>query len=719
MKKNIKHQAKLFAEEVPVPYCTAGSVVIANHYSLISAGTETSAVRGNKKDMVVKALTDPEIRKSLKDMIFQDGIIKTIDRVHFEMTKWTRLGYSGAGMAIEVGADIEKIQIGDYVAYAGEGHAEYIRAMKNLCVKIPEGVSLNEAAFVALGSIAIQGLRQTEIQVGDVVAVIGLGLVGQLACQMLQVAGARILAIDKLQTRINLATSLGAEQGFLADDQIAKDLLRYTGGIGVDRVLICASTTSNVVIEQAIQISRDRGRIVLLGFVGLDIPQEQFYQKELELRISRSYGPGRYDPLYEEQGIDYPIGYVRWTEKRNMQEFLRLLKEKKITIHPLISHEFPLKKVEDAYNMLIKKPNECLAVLLRYNETPKAVNRNVVIRPIQPRIKNNNGPPNIAVIGCGAFARQFHLPNLKASSELNFYSLISATGQNAKEMALRYGASNCATDWREIIEDKNVDAVMVFTRDKSHAAIATEALQAGKHVFCEKPLAITYQECKQISEALQKKDGPFCMVGFNRRFAPFMTEVKNTLNSCKGKYIIYYRVNAGPLPKDHWVYDSAHGAGRIIGEACHFIDLFYYLLNVEPVRVFAEAIGERTSLNTLENISAIFYFSDGSIANLIYTAVGTTSYPKERMEIFADGNVIVLDDYKSLTIRGEKHIHCKNKKINKGHTLEFNHFKKAILGKVVPEVSHVDGIRTTLCCLKIFESIKTGKPVCIDINEVL
>ncbi|MBI1923525.1 bi-domain-containing oxidoreductase [Candidatus Poribacteria bacterium] len=718
MQKNIRRRANLTTEEVPVPRCGRGNVLIANRYSLISAGTETAAVRRNKKDMVVKAMTNPELRQSVKDMLLKEGIKKTADRVQFEMTKWTPLGYSGAGVAIEVGQEVEGIQEGNLVAYGGEGHAEFIRVAKNLCVGIPGEVSAKEAAFVALGSIAMQAVRQAEVQVGDVAAVLGLGLVGQLVSQMLQVSGARVLASDVIPQRIELATSLGAEHGFPSGELLPEDLLRYTGGIGVDRVVICASTASNVVIEQAMQMSRDRGRIVVVGAVGMDVPRDPFYHKELELRISRSYGPGRYDPMYEEHGVDYPIGYVRWTEKRNMGEFLRLLQAKKVNVIPLISHEFALDEVERAYEVLMTQPGSCLAILLRYDETPPPLQRKVVITQYAIRNTQYTSRPNIAVIGCGAFARQFHLPYVKASRDLNLRALVTSSGQNAKEMGGRYGAEYCATDYQEVLNDEGVDAVMVLTRDNSHAGITLEALKAGKHVFCEKPLATTYEACGQIANAL-RGGSPLCMVGFNRRFAPLIRQVKESLKARSGPCMLHYRINAGPLPKESWVYDPAYSAGRIVGEACHFVDLFYYLIDAEPVSVFAQSMGESPSLTGLEDITATFQFTDGSVATLLYTAIGTKAFPKERIELFAEGSVIVLDDYSHLTVRGKKRLDHRNRRTDKGHTAELDHFVQALRGKVPLAVTHLDGIRATICCLKIFESVKTGKAVAIELNPFL
>ena len=714
MQKNALRPADIRLEEVPAPKCGASSVLLANRYSLISAGTEGATVRRNKRDMVFKAIRDPDIRQSVVEMVMNDGIGKTVDRVKDEMTKWTPLGYSGAGVAVEVGRDVEGIRPGGLVAYGGEGHAEYIRVSKNLCVPVPEGVSAKEAAFVALGSIALQAVRRAEIQVGDVVAVLGLGLVGQLVSQMAQAAGARVIGSDVIANRLSLAESLGLERGFVAQPQLPDEMRAHTDGIGADRVVICASTTGSQVVQQAVDVARDRGRIVVVGMVGLDVPCEEFYRKELDLVISRSYGPGRYDRQYEEHGIDYPIGYVRWTEKRNMQEFLRLVQTGRVNVKPLISHEFSLDEADQGYEMLSSRPSECLAVLLRYDETPDPPQYSTRVQ--SARVTSTPATSgNVAVIGCGGFARQFHLPNLKAHERLCLRTLVASTGQSAKEMAKRYGAQRCTTDLLEVWNDPADEAVMILTRDNSHARLTMEALEAGKHVFCEKPLATNEQDCRKLAEVAASAK-QVCMVGFNRRFAPLMQPIQDVLQTCCGPKMISYRVNAGPLPKDDWVYDPVHAAGRIVGEACHFVDLFHWLTGAEPIRVSAHALGNCTNSTTLEDVAATFEFSDGSIASLLYTAAGSSRFPKERLEVFCDGTTVALDDFHSLTIRGKKRIDVRHRRADKGHAAELTHFADAVLGKAPPQTTHLDGIRATICCLKLLDSVKSGQPQEIDLS---
>jgi predicted dehydrogenase/threonine dehydrogenase-like Zn-dependent dehydrogenase len=719
MQKNALRPAAIGTEEVPAPRPGESGVLLANRYSLISAGTEGATVRRNKRDMISKALHDPDLRQSVVDMVVDNGLRKTAERVQYEMTKWTPLGYSGAGVAVEVGPLVEGIRPGDRIAYAGHGHAEYIAASKHLCARVPDEVSMQEAAFVALGSIALQAVRRAEPEVGEVVAVLGLGLVGQLVSQMLQTAGARVVGSDLVPGRLKLAEQLGIERGFPAGPRLPADLLRYTNGLGADRVVICAATSGNEVIEQAVAMARDRGRIVVVGMVGMNVPSEDFYRKELDLVISRSYGPGRYDPQYEEQGIDYPRSYVRWTEQRNMQEFLRLVQSGKLAVKPLISHEFELEQAERGYEVLANSPSESLGVLLKYSE-PSDPPPNVPLSTTSTRLTDSpTDRGNVAVIGCGAFARQFHLPNLKNHPQLTFHTLVASSGQSAKEMAVRYGAAHCTTDSEHVGRDPSIDAVMILTRDRSHAPLAAAALQAGKHVFCEKPLAISEADCRLVTEAAAAS-GRVCMVGFNRRFAPITVEAKRIVDEdSPGPKTVLYRVNAGSLPKDTWVYDPAHAAGRIVGEACHFIDLACWFIDAEPVRVSAQPMGTCHSSLTLEDVSATFEFSDGSLATIVYTAQGASQLPKERIEIFGNGTALVLDDFRRLTVRGRRRIDTSLRRADKGHAAELLHFAQAIRGEAAPQIDARDGVRATLCCLELIHSAREGQPRSLNLNRWL
>ncbi len=700
MRKKALAPASVGTEEVPVPLCGRGSVLIANRHSLISAGTETTAVKSTKRDMVVKALRDPDIRESVVEMLTHDGVKKTAERVQFEMTKWTALGYSGAGIAVEVGSDVDGIGVGDLVAYGGQGHAEYVRVPKNLCVKVPRGLSTREAAFVALGSIALQGVRRADVQVGDTVVVIGLGLVGQLVSQLLQVAGARVLGTDLVAERRALAEKLGAEAVLAPTSDLPGQITRLTGGRGADRVVICASTSSPQVMEQAVAMSRDRGRIVVVGQVNMSVPHGPFYMKELELVISRSYGPGRYDVEYEQYGRDYPLGYVRWTERRNMEEFLRLAQSDKVDIASLITHEFTIDRAAEGYALIQERPEECLGVLIEYGADASSPTRVVSVAGSSQRRAVQPTEGRIAVIGCGSFARQFHLPFLRDSKKLHFKTLVASSSQSAAEMARRYGAERAATDPQEIWNDPEIDAVMIFTRDKTHASLAAEALRAGKHVFCEKPLATTPEECDMLRAAAAGRD-LICMTGFNRRFAPLMQQLKTLLDRLDGPRMVVVRVNAGALPQGHWAFDSSQAEGRIIGEVCHFVDLIHWLTGARLDSITAIPLDKNRKAVELEDAVATLRFEDGSVGTIVYTAQGSPLIGKERVEVFCSGTSFVMDDFRTLTVRGVSRVDLRRRTVDKGHQAELLHFQNVLLGQTVCDISLEDGIRASEVCFEI------------------
>jgi predicted dehydrogenase len=515
-----------------------------------------------------------------------------------------------------------------------------------------------------------------------------------------------VVAIDVNAGRMELARSLGSELTLLAGPGVPDLVREATAGRGVDRVLMCASTASNEVIEQSIDMIRDRGRIVMVGFVGMDIPQEAFYRKELELLVSRSYGPGRYDASYEQQGRDYPYAYVRWTEQRNMDEFLKLLQDGRVKVGPLVTHQFDLPRADEAYRTLVESPGSCLGILLNYSEVQDPTVRTVEVTAPRPTSRVTGRPVGVAVVGCGGFARQFHLPNLKASPLVTMRALVASTGQSAREMATRYGIAVSSTDLDAVLRDEQVDAAFIFTRDAAHARMSLAAHEAGKHVFCEKPLAITLEECEQL--AAQIRGDRLCMVGFNRRFAPLVRELAGCLKQLPGPRMMIYRVNAGPMPRDNWVFDPSSAAGRIVGEVCHFVDLLTWLSGSEPVSVSATALGPSSSINEMEDVSAQITFADGSIGTVIYACRGTTASGKERLEIFTGATSLVLDDFRSLTVTGAKPLQRTDRTADKGHGAELQHFLQCVRGEATPELTHIDGIRATLVCLAIWESAREG-----------
>ena len=614
------------------------------------------------------------------------------------------IGYSSTGIVIDKAHDIDNINIGDYVSCSGVGyanHAEIICAPKNLTVKLPETIDLKQAAFTTLGSIAMQGVRQAQVQLGEYVVVLGLGLVGQITAQLLNISGCRVIGIDLLKSRVDLAKKSGIYKGIISSKcDPVKAVLSYTEGIGADVVIICASTESDIPINQAAEMARNRGRITIVGHVGTKYPRGIFYRKELELKTSRSYGPGRYDIEYEEKGLDYPISYVRWTEKRNMEEFTQLLSEKKIDMTPLISNIYPVDKAKEAYQSLIEHKDKVMCTLLQYNQK-KTTSEN-----IKRKIQNNNWKPvkgkiNIAVIGCGNFTKTVHLPNLKKIPEYNIYAIVSATGINAKKIAQQYNAKYYTTDYKDVLNDKETDAVLITTRHNLHAKIANDAAKKGKHILLEKPMAINEHELNTLTKTLEKSEIVFT-VGFNRRYALLAIKAKELLKERKTPVILNYRINMESWNKN-WMDDKEEGGGRIIGEVCHFIDFCKWLTDSEIKDISAHKIKiDNKDIVESSNCAIIMSHSDGSISTITYTTLGSRELEKERIEIFTDRKAIIINDFKELIFKEKNNnMHIKNKITNKGHYNELIEFSKKIRGLDSATLSTENAIDVTKKSFKI------------------
>src|SRR6266404_5252309 len=578
---------QLKVEELPPPALRPGGVLVRTAFSLISAGTERTIVETAQSSLIGKARNRPDLVRQVLDTVKREGLSSTYEKVKARLSQTKELGYSVAGTVVEVGNKASEFRTGDRVACAGAGyasHAEVIYVPKNLCCKLPEGVSLEAACYTTVGSIALQGVRQADPRLGEAVAVIGLGLVGQLTVQLLKAAGCRVVGIDIAEPACELARKSGADA--VADPaSAATACAALTGGHGADCVLITAATKSSEPIELAAELARDRARVVVVGLVGMDVPRNLFYAKEIELRLSRSYGPGRYDPEYEEKGTDYPIGYVRWTEKRNMEAFLHLAAEGKVNTDLLTSHRFEIARAPEAYELMMNGSERCCGIVLEYpdSSTTCAAKQLKAAKPMA------HGDIGVSFIGAGNFARGVLLPIVKRQAKLQLVGVGAATGLSAKNTAEQFGFSYSTTDYQEILTDRESQIVFIATRHDSHAQLATEALRSGKSVFVEKPLAITGEELREVVVAARESDG-LLMVGYNRRFAPIAKEIKKRFDGRAGPMTIVYRVNAGQLPRDHWTHDAAEGGGRIIGEACHFIDFVQYLTGALPARVSAEAV---------------------------------------------------------------------------------------------------------------------------------
>lgn len=664
----------------------AGSALVRVQRSCISIGTELSGLKRSAMPMWQLAARYPEQVKKAVETVATLGVARTWNLVQGQLSAGTAVGYSAAGTVIEAGVGLEDFRQGDRVACAGAQcahHAEVIRVPRNLMTRVPDGVSMDEASTVALGAIALQGVRRAAPTLGEVFVVVGLGVIGQLTAQLLRANGCTAIGVDLDATRLATARGLGMSREVNPEDgSDVAQVLRMTDGLGADGVIITAATPADAVVSTAFKMCRRKGRVVLVGDVGLHLNRGDFYQKEIDFLISCSYGPGRYDGAYEEGGVDYPIGYVRWTENRNMQEYLRLIAEKSIHVQPMITATYPVEGATSAYDTL-GGAHRPLLVLLSYPEgSAPAPLRRVVPNP-KPII-GRAGAVRIALIGAGGFAKGMHLPNLQAlgSGLCHLQAVISRSGDNAVATARRWGAQYAGTDYREVLEDPDVDAVIIATRHNLHATMALQALRAGKHVLLEKPLALSASELRDIEQffanAASTSTTPILLTGFNRRFSPHARRAREWVERRGNPMLLDYRMNAGYIPPDHWT-QSSEGGGRNLGEACHIYDLFTYLTGGRIEQVQAAAIRPATAYyKGQDNFTSSLSFDDGSVATLTYTALGSKDYPKERLEMFVDGKVISLDDYKSLTVAGGNGQALRTRLPEKGQKEELAAFARAI-----------------------------------------
>jgi predicted dehydrogenase/threonine dehydrogenase-like Zn-dependent dehydrogenase len=684
---------------------------VKNVASLLSAGTEKMIVDLARRSLAGKAKERPDLVREVLDKIKRDGMINTIKVVKTRLETPLAPGYSCAGIVRQVGSGAQEFRCGDRVACAGmtyASHAETVFIPKNLAAKIPDEVGFDEAAFVTLGAIALQGVRTAEVRVGDNVAVIGLGLIGQLTIQILKAAGCRVVGIDLEASKIELARRHGADLSILRSNEVEGALSFFTSGYGVDAVIITAASESNDPIHLAGTIARDRAIISVVGAVKIDVPRKVFYEKELQIRLSRSYGPGRYDSRYEEHGIDYPIGFVRWTEQRNMQEFLRLVAMKGVKLDQLITHRFPIDEAEKAYDLITGKCKETyLGILLKYNE-PSGINLGE--RTITLKKRREDGQVKLGVIGAGNFAKSILLPRLVKMPNLNLIGIATSSGHNAKAIGEQYGFGICTTDYRELLKREDLDTVIIATRHHSHSWMTAEAVRAGKTVYVEKPLAITEEGLLDVIDTVSRYNGRV-MVGFNRRFSSLSKELKHFFDNA-GSLAITYRINAGAIPKDSWIL-SDEGGGRTLGEVCHFIDYLQFLTDAEPVEVFAyqNSAGADT-------LSMIIQFSDGSTGNINYFANGDRSFPKERIEVYGGGRIAVLDNFRALEMWRDGKRKMKKLLIqDKGFDLELPAFIEAACACTPMPISWRSLVLTTLATMKVVDSVSSGKPQIVEFQN--
>ena len=692
-------------EEVPVPQVKSGSVLIKTSCSLVSLGTERMLVEFGKASLIDKARQQPDKVKQVLDKIKTDGVQPTIEAVFNKLGHPLPLGYCNSGTVVAIGNGVTEFKVGDRVASNGQ-HAEYVCVPKNLVAKIPENVSDEEAAFTVIGSIGLQGIRLINPQLGETVVVIGLGLIGLIAAQLLQANGCRVIGIDFDEEKVQLAREkniIGINPTKGTDP--VKYVLEETASYGADAILITASTKTDEVIHQAAEMSRKKGRIVLVGVIGLGLRRDDFYKKELSFQVSCSYGPGRYDDDYENRGIDYPLPFVRWTEKRNFETVLQAIAMGRIDVKSLITEEVKLDNYKEIYGDMRKHGS--IASIIKY---PSDSKMRTVVEVTSLNFTGTKG--QIGIIGAGNFTSATMLPALTKSKACIRY-IASAQGLSAKILAKKVGAKRATSDYHEILKDDVVDLVMITTRHNLHAPMVLDALYAGKHVFVEKPLCLNQKELGEIVTAYQmaQKNGVTLTVGFNRRFSSFAVKMKELAG--KGVKNIIATMNAGFIPSEVWVHDLKTGGGRIIGEACHFIDLCSFLTDSIVTSVCMNAMGENPEENT-DNASILLRYKDGSNAVISYFANGSKSYSKERVEIYTQEKTLVLDNWRELKGYGCKGFTKMKKSMDKGHTTQFSLLNERILRggeALIPFCSIINTTKASFACI---ESLKLNKWIEIE-----
>ncbi len=710
--QNIK-TGKATIEDVPMPTPREGQALVKVEASLVSAGTERMVVEFAEKSLVGKARARPDLVKQVIEKARREGLVNTAQAAFNRLDQPMALGYSSAGTIIQLGKNMHGFKVGQRVACAGGGyavHAEYNVVPRNLLTPLPKNVDFESAAFTTLGAIALHGFRLAEPQIGENVAVIGLGLLGLLTIQIASAAGCNVLGIDLDPKRIALASSLGrfdsAQRGLQAvsRSQAESSASAFTANRGFDVVLICADTPSNDPVELAGFIARDRARVVATGAVGLTIPRKIYYEKELSFINSRSYGPGRYDSNYEENGQDYPLGYVRWTEGRNFQAVVDLMANGKLQVKPLITHRFPIEKATTAYEVITgKKKESFLGVVLTYPEGKRKEERKVAF----PTIVNRKSEiVNLGVLGAGLFANSVLLPAIQQNKNIQLVGIASSGGLHAQHAGKKFGFKYATSSEDEIINDPHVNTVAILTRHDSHADLVVKALKTGKHVFVEKPLAITSEQLNKVEKTLRSTKYGLLAVGFNRRFAPLAQSLKSQVSSLKSPLHVHYRVNAGFLPPNHWNHDPNIGGGRIIGEACHFVDFATFLVGEPPVSVTAHALPDGGKYRE-DNVSMTFTFPDGSIGVVDYLANGDKSLAKERVEVFCDGMVAVLDDFVSLQITKDGKTKEERGAQDKGWKAEIAALVESIQRGSEPPIPYEQLIGATKSTFAAVESLRT------------
>jgi len=698
--------------DVAVPSLKKGHILAKNYYFLISAGTEGSTVKAARKGYIGKAKERPQQVKQVMDTLMEKGLVQTYRAVMKKLDAHSPLGYSCVGQVIDVADDVREFKAGDFAACGGltASHAEVVCVPTNLCVKLDPSTDMKQAAYNTLGAIAMQGVRQADLRLGEYCAVNGLGLLGQITCLLLKASGVNVIGIDINESMVEIAAKHCVDLAIVRGDAgIENKIQEYTGGHGCDAVIITAATSSLDPINFAGSISRKKGTIVVSGAVPTGFDREpHFYKKELTIKMSCSYGPGRYDPSYEEKGLDYPYAYVRWTEKRNMKAFQDLIAAKKIDITYLTTHTYKLQDVPAAYDMIMEKTEPFIGILVQY-DTDKIADlskRKVVIDRVKK--KQENAGVCIGFIGAGSYAQSYLLPNMPKSSEVVLKGIMTSSSTGSRSVADRFGFEFCTGNVDEILKDPEINTVFIASRHDSHGRYVIETLKAGKNVFVEKPLCLTLDELQIIRELCVQPNSPLLMVGFNRRYAPLTEVIRDRIKT--GTMSMLYRVNAGSIPSDSWIQDSEVGGGRILGEVCHFVDYLTWVNGSRPISVHAVSMKEPENLD--DTLSISLKYKNGSIGSILYFANGSKSFGKEYLEIYCHGTTCMMKDFRELEIYGFGKPY-KKKLLNqdKGQKNEVLLFIKAVREGAASLIFVEDFLNSTEVTFRVIESLRTGNVI--------
>ena len=683
MKKIISSRGKVWVDKVPDPTCGSKEILIQNIASVISSGTEKDSIDVRKKGALKILRERPELKKVAKQLMNKEGLVKAYKIGMETLREPIALGYSCAGIVLEVGENVSQIKVGDRVACMGYGanHAEFIIVKENLCTKLPENVSFKEGAFGTLGAIAMQGVRRADSSVGENIAVIGLGLIGSLTVQILKASGCNVVGFDISDYKIEFCKKYCNGTYSIKKADIVTIKNKYTNGYGFDKVLITAGAKTNDPIVFALDLIRKKGKVVLIGSTPIEIPREPFYEKEADFLISTSYGPGRYDPEFEEKGKYMPLEYIRWNEKENLASFLKLIAENKINVESLISKEFNIEEANKAYDVLNNDRN-IFGIVIKYAQK-NHIKNTVLELSNTAKNKVNKGAINVGLIGVGSFARNYHLPNLDKIKTFNIKALCSNHGYKAKKIGEKYNVDYITTDYHKIINDDDIDLIIIITRHDTHAEIAIESLKKNKHTLVEKPLALQEKDIETVIEFAKRSKG-LLFVGFNRRYAPFTEKIKENINDIPGPKIINYYVKTNILPFNHWALDPEIGGGRIIGEMVHFIDYLNYLIDDEVIDITAHQINKNNNkIKTIDDVSISLKYKDESIGNIVYSSVGSEKFPKETVHVHTGSKSFVIDDFKKLYTYSNRVRIKKLWRQDKGHLNELLQVHESLISEKV------------------------------------